>query len=349
MSGPLTRSPSPRDRRLGRVIFAAVGLGAMTTTALTLSRLSHLPRTTDASVSAEVAPIASGFPGQVVAVHVRPDQTVKAGDPLFDIDSTTYALERDQAVAQVAATRAALVDARGVTRAETANAVSAEAEVERAQTNLALAEATVRRLQPLVAQGFASEQALDEARALAADAGVSLRVARETALAARSLVPSTAALEAELRVAEKALAIAEHVVSRTRVRAPFDGRVVGLDVTVGAWVIPEVPVMGIIDASSWFVEAFFRETELAALTVGAPVGVAVLSHPGEILPGTVGSIGWGVQTVDALELPGRLPFVAQTTDWVRLARRFPVRIELDRPLPAHLRVGASATVALVDP
>ena len=72
----------------------------------------------------------------------------------------------------------------------------------------------------------------------------------------------------------------------------------------------------------------------------------VLSNPEEALRGVVKSVGWAVLSSDALEIKGKLPFVAQTTNWVRLAKRFPVHIEFEGPTPDYLRIGASATVAL---
>lgn len=342
--------PQPVRRRvIGWVLFATVAIGAVVTTWITLSHLSTHPRTNDANIAAEVARIASGLPGQIVAVHVKNDQSVRADDLLFELDATTYRLLRDQAAAQVAAARATLKDAEGVVQAEMTNAESARAEIDRASSNLALTQATVARLEPLVDQGLASQQALDEARALSADASVSLRVAEQTAAAATSLVKTTDAFQAELKAAEAALAIAEHTLARTSIRAPFDGKIAGLNVVAGSWVVPDLTVMSLIDDHSWYAEAFFPETDLAAISVGSPARVWIMSHPDRPLEGRVTSIGWGVQSTDALDLGGRLPFVAQTTDWVRLAKRYPVRITFNSEHADILRVGASATVALTAP
>jgi multidrug efflux system membrane fusion protein len=342
--------PMSKSRKLiGYSIFVVVLLGAVGTTWLNLSRLDHRPRTTDASVSAEVAKISAGIPGLVHAVYVEENATVKAGQLLFELDATTYKLEVSQAAANVDAIKAAIREAEATIRAEGANAASAQAEIVRATNNLALAQATADRLRPLVAQGIASRQSLDVAETAAADAAVSLNVARQTAQAAQNLVKTTDVLTANLRTAEAALALSKHMLSRTKIHAPFDGKAVGVSVVAGEWLLPDIPTLSLIDQRSWYTEAFFKETELSSITIGDEARVWVLSEPGRELTGVVKSIGWGVVSSDAIAIDGRLPFVAQTTNWVRLAKRFPVHIEFEGTLPEYLRIGSSATVALGHP
>lgn len=337
---------STHRRITGTVIFFLVAIAATVSTWMMLSRIDTLPRTDDASIGAEIAHISAGVPGQLGSVDVAENARVSKGQLLFAIEPESYRLQRDQAQAQVDAARAALADAGRAARATAKNASSAEAEIDRAQSNLKLAEATVARLEPLAADGVASQQMLDEARTVAEGARVSLQVAQQTAGAADDLVANTEVLQAEVRAAETVLALAEHQLARTKVVAPFDGFVTGLTATAGNWVLPEQPVLSLIDETTWHVEAYFRETDLAAIAPEDKVRVRVLSHPQTRLTGQIDSVGRGVIGTEAIEIGGALPFVVRSTDWVRLARRFPVRIVITDPLPDFLRVGASATVTL---
>ena len=243
--------PVSKTRRfLGTAVFLAVSIAALVTTWINLSALDHSPRTTDASVSAEVAQISAGIPGLVSAVYVEENSRVEKGQLLFELDSTTYQLELSQAVADVDAIKAAIREAEGTIRAEAANAASAQAEIERATNNLALAQATAKRLRPLVSQGIASKQSLDEAETAVTDATVSLSVAEQAAQAAQDLVKTTDSLSAKLRAAEAALALSEHMLSRTKIYAPFDGKAVGVSVTAGEWLLPDIPVLSLIDQNS---------------------------------------------------------------------------------------------------
>ncbi|SFL42869.1 HlyD family efflux transporter periplasmic adaptor subunit [Shimia haliotis] len=339
----------PTKRYLGWAVFAGTVVAAFVSTWVVLSNLSVNPRSTDAFLAADIANISAGVPGQVSAVHVGENDLVAKGDLLFEIDPSNYELERAQAEANVAAIQAAIREAERTIRAESANAVSAAAEIERATQNLSLAQATVSRLRPLVEQGIASRQSLDEAETAAADAAVSLQIATQTAEAADELVKTTDVLNANLAAAQATLAISEHMLSRTKIIAPFDGKAVGVSIVAGEWVLPDAPVLSLINDASWYTEAFFKETELAEIRHGIPATIWILSNPDQPIHGTVHSVGWGVQTEDALELGSLLPYVPPTTDWVRLAKRYPVHIELEDPLPDFLRVGASATVSLGTP
>ena len=348
MSLPNEPTP-PKKRYLGWAVFGGIVLSALLSTWIVLANLSHNPRSTDAAISAEVANISAGVPGQLKAVYVAENDTVAKGDLLFEIDPTNYELEKAQAEANVAAVQAAIREAERTIQAESANAASAAAEVDRATENLKLAQATVSRLSPLVDQGIASQQSLDEAKTVAADAEVSLQVAIQTAEAASALVKTTEVLDANLVAAEAALAISENLLARTKIYAPFDGKAVGVSILAGEWILPEVPVMSLINDDSWYAEGFFKETELAEIEDGTPATIWVLSHPDQPVRGTVHSVGWGVQTHDALELGSFLPYVPPTTDWVRLAKRYPVHLKLDTPYPDFLRVGASAIISLGEP
>lgn len=337
---------SASRRLIATILFVFVAVGAVGTSYFTLSTLSNLPRTTDASIEAEILHISAGLPGRIAILAVHENDSVVAGQLLFQLEDTTYRLLRDQSQAHLDATIAALADTARISSATEENAATARAEIDRAQTNLNLADATVARLTPLAADGITSQQSLDVALTAAADAKVSLVVAQQTARAASNLIKSTDALEAEVRAARAALALAELNLSRTEVHAPFDGKITGLTITEGTWVLPEAPVFTLIDTHSWHAVGFFRETDLAAIGAGQAVRVRVQSNPDTVLTGRIESIGWGILSTDGVTLGGILPFVPTSTNWVRLAKRFPVRVSLDGELPDWLRVGASATLAL---
>lgn len=331
---------------IATAVFLIVAVGAFGSTYATLTRINTFPRTTDASVEAEVLRISAGLPGRIKKLAIRENDSVTKGQLLFTLEDSTYRLLRDQALAQLNVAVATLKDATQLSMATEENAATAADEISRAQTNLALAKATVARLEPLAKEGVTSKQSLDVARTAVSDAEVSLKVAGQSARAATDLIKSTDALLAGVQAAKAALALAEHTLSRTKIRAKFDGKITGLTVTEGAWVLPEAPLFSLIDTASWHAVGFFRETDLAAISNGQPVRVRVQSNPDTRLNGQVESIGWGVLSPDAFTINGVLPFVPTSTNWVRLAKRFPVRVSLDNATQEWLRVGASATLVL---
>lgn len=186
--------------------------------------------------------------------------------------------------------------------------------VDAAKAQLELASATLARLEPLVRRGFVTEEKIDQARA-------------------------------EKESARANTAIAEHDLGNTTVKAPFDGKISGLNIAAGEYASTGHPLFTMINTSKWYVLANFRETEISKMKEGSSASVYVMAHPERPVAGHVDSVGWGVVSEDVTVASG-LPKVEKTLNWVRLAQRFPVRILLENPPDDLMRIGASA-VAVV--
>ncbi|CEG56083.1 efflux RND transporter periplasmic adaptor subunit [Legionella fallonii] len=177
-----------------------------------------------------------------------------------------------------------------------------------------LATTSLTRMEPLLRKGYVTAEQIDEARA-----------AKESARAAEAL--------------------AKRDLVNTVVKAPFDGKIVGLNIAVGEYATTGHPLFTMIKTSKWYVIANFRETEVRKMKKGALSTVYVMAHPDQPLQGHVDSVGWGVTSEDS-SFGNGLPSIPKSLNWVRLAQRFPVRILLDNPPDNLMRVGASA-VAVV--
>ncbi|WP_227870793.1 multidrug transporter subunit MdtN [Orrella marina] len=302
----------------------------------------------DAIIQANIVHIAAMVPGKLETLAVKDGQRVSKGELLFKIDPATYELRVRQARAELALTKAGLNDQLRRIEAESANAVIADEQVQRAQANLELAQSTLKRLESLAPKGYVTAQQVDAARTAQRDAEVSLTQASSQAKAAQALIGQTEAAQATVEVATAALAIAEKALADTVVHAPGNGLVVGLNVSQGEMLAPEQSLFTLIDTDAWYATALFRETELPSIKVGDCAAVYTMAAPGTPMKGRVESIGWGVTTEDMLSLPRTLPFVQKSLNWVRVAQRFPVRILITDPVTDLMRVGASASVVIRD-
>src|SRR5437867_4067215 len=133
-------------------------------------------------------------------------------------------------------------------------------------------------------------------------------------------------------------------VEYTRVRAPFNGGVVNLNISTGAFARSGTEVFTLVDTGTWYVMANFRETQLRHIPAGAPVDLYLQSHPGRHFRGTVVGLGWAVLPENGTSVNG-LPRVERSLDWIRLAARFPVRIKVENP-DESFRIGASAVATV---
>jgi multidrug efflux system membrane fusion protein len=204
----------------------------------------------------------------------------------------------------------------------------------------------------------AIDAALDEARAKKRAAVASLtatraqHVATEAALRqsksdrakAEDSIGQLANTNARIAAAEAAVHSAELDLEYTRVRAPFSGRVVNLNISPGAFARAGTEVFTLVDTGNWYVMANFRETQLRHIPAGAPVDLYLQSHPGRRFRGTVVGLGWAVLPENGTSVNG-LPRVERSLDWIRLAARFPVRIKVEDP-DDSFRIGASAVATV---
>ncbi|KMN30800.1 MULTISPECIES: efflux RND transporter periplasmic adaptor subunit [unclassified Chromobacterium] len=156
---------------------------------------------------------------------------------------------------------------------------------------------------------------------------------------------AAAAAGSQYQAALAARDLAQLNLERTVVRAPVDGFVTNLNVHVGDFAAVGAPKLALIDRNSYRVEGYFEETKLPLLKPGAKVDITLLSG-GPTLRGHVASIARGITDRDAGTGRELLADVNPTFNWVRLAQRVPVRIELDA-LPAGQLLVAGTTCTVV--
>lgn len=161
-------------------------------------------------------------------------------------------------------------------------------------------------------------------------------------------VATAESIRANIEADEATVKQAELNLSYTKVVAPFDGRVVNLNISTGAYASVGVPLFSLLDTTKWYVVAYFRERELRHMAPGSPAIVYLVSVPNQRFRGKVQGIGWAVQQEgETNQLSAGVPDVKRELNWVRVAQRFPVRIEGENPDPDLFRMGATA-VAIID-
>ncbi|WP_121067632.1 multidrug transporter subunit MdtN [Chachezhania antarctica] len=331
---------------IGALVSVAIVASAVVLTQQSLRQARLNPLSDDAAVGAEVIQMATSVPGRITALHVQENGVVKKGDILVEIEDAPYRLAVEQTRADLEIARAAANDQSRSIQAETANAAIAADQVERAEANLALATNSLERLLPMEDRGFVSKQQVDDARTLKLGAEVSLREAERQLEAADALVGDEVGAEALIRARQAALSIAEYELEQTVLRAPHDGRIVGLTVSEGNVTLAATPMFSLIRTDHWHVDANYTETVLSNISAGDCASVFVLSDSKQKITGVVDSVGWGVSSKDLIDLPFALPIVPKSLDWVRVQQRFPVRVHLIDPPADLMRVGASAVVTV---
>lgn len=330
----------------GLIISVLVILGAVVLTLWVWDAMEHHPRTDDAIARANVVGIAPRARGQIIKLNVQDNQAVAAGDVLFEIDPADYELTLEKAKAALATLDQQIEVARSQDAQLKFQVKAAAAGVEEAKAEWKQAGDTLRRLQPLLTNGFAKADDVDKAATATAVAAAALAAAEERLNQAQVALSTLATLNAQRPGAVAAVELAELELSYCKVTAPFSGRVISLNFSPGAFASIGIPVFSLLDTRRWYVMANFREGEIRHFAPGSAAEVYLSAAPRRKFAGKVQGIGWAVEPTDEIDIPHGLPYVKRELNWVHIAQRFPVRIEIENPDPELFRMGASA-VAII--
>jgi membrane fusion protein, multidrug efflux system len=291
--------------------------------------------TDDAYVRSDLVAFSPQVTGHVVTVHVKDDQPVRRGDLLVSIDPVPFQFAID-------ARRAALASANAQAQADHDTIAAAQDALAAAVAARDLADVNQRRTARLVTDATVSREALDTANE-------ALRKASADAEAAQAMVARAQRLlalhEADIARAQAELATAEWQLARTQLYAPVDGTINNLTVREGDTARADEPLIGIVDENAFRIVANYKQSYIRRFQIGATAWVWLDSHPWHLYRARITGVARGISrspTPDRL-----LPYVAPTTDWIRLQRRFPVTLTLvDEPPGNLLFMGADARVVI---
>lgn len=354
---------------LGRLIGTLIVLGAVATGMLVWRINYQYPRTNDAMIRANIVGIAPEVSGRIVELHVEDNQYVKKGQLLYMIDPRPYQAKLDQA-------RAELLLAEKDVESRRASSSSADIAIERLEHQRTAASAEVarieaedeylqsylERLEPLAEKQYVTADQLKQAQSRYTASRAELADARAKELSARSaiaeaksdsrravsLIAQFGNINARIEAAKAVVAAAELDVEYCSVRAPFDAYVTNLNTREGEYAKAGTQMFALVDDRHWYAIANFKETYLRSIHPGQEAEIFLVSYPGKRYRGVVTGIGWA-NYPDNIKQQGVLPEVQRTLNWVILASRFPVRIEIQERDPEHpLRMGMTAFVTLLD-
>lgn len=324
------------------------------------------PWTRDGQVRAQVIQVAPRVTGPVTDLAIIDNQSVQAGDLLFRIDQRTYRAALQEAESNLRLTQNEITSLTQEVSLKIAAIEQFEQQIEQALADVESAEANayqigrdLERVQKLVESGEVARVRLDDALAADRQAKAGVRSAQAVVTQSRAaLLQSQADLaqaradlgetgedNARLKAAQAELEQAKLNFEFTEVFAPVDGFVTNLKLRTGSQAVANQPALALVDRNSFWIDAYFRETLVGDISPEDPALVTLMSYPNERITGRVHSLGWGIAKQDGTTGEDLLPQISPTFQWIRLAQRIPVRVEIqDVPEHVELRVGTTASV-----
>lgn len=332
-NGPRQRSRRRRWLAIAAAAFVVAGLGYG---AYWATVLRFRESTDDAYVGGNVVQITPRIAGTVVAIGADDTQYVDAGRMLVRLDQSDAKVALDQAEAQLART---VRDVRGLY----ATSGQLQATVAMRQSDLDRANEDLARRERLSTSGAISREELQHARDAVASAKSALKAAEQQLAANRAQVDRTTIEDhPDVRAAAARWRDAYLAYARTELPAPVSGFVAKRSVQLGQRVAAGAPLMAVVPLDQVWVDANFKEAQLAPMRVGQPVKLTADVYGAKVeYHGKV--VGFGAGTGSAFAV---LPPQNATGNWIKIVQRVPVRIALDsREVSAHpLQIGLSMDV-----
>lgn len=153
-----------------------------------------------------------------------------------------------------------------------------------------------------------------------------------------------AAAQADTAAAQAELDYANLNLGYTKIFAPVDGYITNMNTSPGTYVYAGQQLLALVDSSSFWVAAYFKETQLQHVKEGGKARLTFIGRENQPFEGEIESVAWGIFDPDGSTVD-LLPRVSQTVDWVRLPNRFPVRIRVTGTPPLPLRIGQTISIA----
>jgi membrane fusion protein, multidrug efflux system len=306
-----------------------------------------LVSTDDAYVGANSTTLAAKIPGYVAAVEVEDNARVRAGDVIARIDEGDYQLAVQTARDKLDTQRATIERMGKQILAQEAAVDQSKALLTSAKAGATRAQLELERQQTLATRDFASKQTLETAFA---NRDQSMAAVKSAEAGVQSAAASVEVLKVQkeeasgtLRELGTALAKAERDLSFAVVRAPFDGVIGNRAVHVGDYVQPGQRLASLVPLDEVYVDANFKETQLARLRPGQKVYFSVDALPGREFEGTVISFAPASGSVFSL-----LPPDNATGNFTKIVQRVPVRIRVPAEVARSglLRPGMSVVVSV---
>ncbi len=334
-----------------KIVFAAVGAIALAAAGnwghdyWTAGRF--MVETDDAYVQARITEISPRIQGYVAEAPVAENAHVKKGEVILRLEDGDYRNALETAKSRVATMADTLTRIDAQIAAARAAVTQAEAQQEAAGAALRNAQRTAERTQQLADGNVVSQASLDSAAEGLDTARAKLTEAQAGVASAEANVAVLQAQRAEAagqkRELELAADQAQRNLDKTVLRAPADGILANTAFELGDLVSPGAILAALVPDGSLYVEANYKETELAEIAPGSTVDVTIDAIPGRTFHGVVASTAPATGSVFSL-----LPADNATGNFTKIVQRVPIRIDLTDADAAEgrLRAGLSAVVSV---
>lgn len=287
----------------------------------------YFQSTDNAYLQGDITTISSKVGGYIETTLVKDNQKVKAGDLLATLDDRDFVAEKEKAEANLAVSAAAIKNLKAELKLQAIRIRQAESQTESAQADHERAQQQVKRTKALIKKNYSSQDELDNnvshlkvSLASVDEAQANYQASKEQINVIESQIEQA---NAALNQAQTALDQALLNLSYTHIYAPVDGIVGKRSVREGLLVQAGMPLLSLVPTSEVWIEANFKETQLANIHQGQKVAIELDAYPDLHLKGVVDSFSPATGAKFAL-----LPPENATGNFTKIVQRVPVKINI---------------------
>jgi membrane fusion protein, multidrug efflux system len=301
--------------------------------------------TDDAYAGGDVTPVSPHVAGFISEILVADNQRVAAGQLLIRLDSRDFRAALDHARALADERQATLTSLEAKYVLQQQMVAQAQADLEAKTAKAIFASADAIRYRNLAKTGYGTQQSAERTSAADQEAQSTIKAAEAALAAARQqltvLQADIAAARAAVAQAKADLETARLNLGYTEIRSPIDGYIGNRAAQIGAFVTSGAYLVSVIPAQGLWIDANFKEDQLAHMRPGQPATVLADVLPGKLFHGHVASLAPGTGAIFSV-----IPPENATGNFTKIVQRVPVRIALDDARFGELRPGLSTTVSV---
>jgi membrane fusion protein (multidrug efflux system) len=304
--------------------------------------------TDDAYVGGDVTPISPHISGFIAEIAVKDNQLVKAGQLLIRLDDRDVRAAADHADAILQQRKASLGSLRAKYTLQQATIRQTQADLDAKTAQADFAKIDAERYRTLARTNDGSQQDAQRTTALEQAARASVESAQAALVASKQqlsvLSADIDAATADVAQAEADLQTARLNLGYAEIRAPIDGYVGNRAAQVGAYVAQGTYLLTVVPAHGLWVDANFKEDQLARMATGQPATITADTLPGHVFHGHLQSLAPATGAVFSV-----IPPENATGNFTKIVQRVPVRIALDDDDSSLVKIRPGlSTIATVD-
>ncbi|MEP6682024.1 MAG: HlyD family secretion protein [Parafilimonas sp.] len=301
--------------------------------------------TDDAQVETQISPVLPRVNGYVKSIAVKDYDSIKAGQLLVEIDDADLQTQLLQMQADYESAEADILNAEAALKNATVGLNTNRGNINLSSIKVQQAQEDYERNQNLYSDQAITKKQLDDSKFNLEQAKQSSSNNESELSTAQSHI---AVLQAGLKkahagLATKAAAMQQEQlkISYTKIYAPQSGKLGKLNISEGQYVQAGSPLFSIVNDTTYWIIANFKETQIRKFYPGMPVEISLDAYPDSTLQGSIASLSEATGARFSL-----LPPDNSSGNFIKVTQRVPVKININDVSEYRniLRAGLSAYI-----